>query len=147
MVFGWVWNILTELSNRTIVGWLFFKCTYFLKPCCNYVFQVYLYQRNKKMNVIFTRGLFAFTDCDWYLVCKRSYLIVISQCACSCSWFQGKKFWLKSATIMENRENICYCLNHQISPIFHNGRILIIHELWRYLALVKEPKFANLLHY
>ena len=30
-----------ELSHQTILDWIFVKFSYFLKPCCNYVFQVY----------------------------------------------------------------------------------------------------------
>ena len=37
-----------EPSHRTIVGWVFVKWSYFLKHCCNYLFQVFLLSISKK---------------------------------------------------------------------------------------------------
>ena len=35
-------------SFRTILGSVFVKCSSYLKPCCNYVFQVFLLSISKK---------------------------------------------------------------------------------------------------
>ena len=37
-----------EPFYQTILGWVCVKCSYFLKPCCNYIFQFYLLSISKK---------------------------------------------------------------------------------------------------
>ena len=74
-----------ELSHQTILGWVFFKCSYFLKSCCNYcMFSKFpsFYQRKREMNVTFAREVFAFTYFDWVLFLKRFYFNVDNQSAC-----------------------------------------------------------------
>ena len=67
---------LAEAENiyRIILDWVLVKCSYFLKPCCNYVFLVFsdLYQRKSNMNMIFTNKLFANTNSEWTLFLERS---------------------------------------------------------------------------
>ena len=46
-----------ESSHRTILGWIFVKCSYFLKPSYNYVLQISFLSISKKekMNATFTQ--------------------------------------------------------------------------------------------
>ena len=59
-------------SRWTISGWVFVKC--------NYVVQVCLLSISKrKMNVTFTRELFALKNSGWALLLERSYFIPNNQ--------------------------------------------------------------------
>ena len=53
-----------EPSHRAILGWIFVKCYYFSKPCCNYVFQYSLLSTSKKEKgeCDFHSGFFCFYD-------------------------------------------------------------------------------------
>ena len=51
-----------EPSHRTILGWLFLKCSYFLKRYCKYVFRVSPLSIAKKEIMWLSHASFAFTN-------------------------------------------------------------------------------------
>ena len=67
-----------EPSHQTILSWVLFKCCYFLKPCCNYVFLVSLLSVSMKGKdeCDFHRWVPAFTTYGSALFLERSYFIV-----------------------------------------------------------------------
>ena len=57
-----------ETSHGTILEWVLVKCSYFWKPYWNHVFQVsHWHQRDRQINGIFTKELFANTNSEWAL--------------------------------------------------------------------------------
>ena len=76
-------------SHWTILGWVFVKCSYFLKPYCNYVFQVSLLSISKKDKdqCDFHEEIFLF-----YKFLEGSYFIIDNQSACSHKRFEILEF-------------------------------------------------------
>ena len=72
-----------EPTLQTISGWIFVKDSYFLKPCCDYVFQVSFLFISKKFKdkCDFHTVVFAITNSGQAAFLKRSYFIVDNQSA------------------------------------------------------------------
>ena len=95
---GFLWRL--EPSHRTVLGWVFVKCSYFLKLCCNYIFQIFLLSISKKERWRWLShwNFLLLQIPGWDLFLERSYLpsitsplvVIHSSQKCNPLWRTGR---------------------------------------------------------
>ena len=105
------------------------KCSYFLKPCCNYVFHFLLLSISKKAKdkCDFRKQIFCFYKFWLSLVLRRSYFIVNNQFVRCCSQFRKQHpLWKAGRGLFKTQLNIYH--RAFFTKVSNGSKPLIIFE-------------------